>query len=642
MCSLQLDQFNSDPLYSKTLRYWYDEWKSFSVAVKNGSIGIDIVNIRVVLLDVINEYELNKFESDNNRKVYLKLIQNLISERHMKLFRDELLILKEKLEKKDGQAAYVIAKELSKRIAKENFAQMLFDELLIIIEKKSFSKKDRIKIKNLTKNIIIDLVTSGRNVEDIEKLLSGLFQTYSVQEEKIYILFKYTPAELSPEQAKEYIDNLSVKDRLEIFRQNLITKESNYLFIFPIWGMIAPSPKDENDTIFGFHVYDPAREKKLPDDKWIDETFNTRKYEEDVENKYKYDSRCNVVIKVQAISNNVAKKIAEEKYLTFSSLANLNFSSKYKEFFWDGQYIGKKVDSEHGSFGTAFGLDRDDRVFRRNLSKDNPVYFSDEKYRKMKDYSKVIEALKKRNMFIELNSIINVIELMSKSIWETEENKLLNYWICIESLANISKTDTESKFTFIKETVSNIYFLWERFRPIHNLFSLTERYTRHSFRNDNSINIPEEFVNDVGIYNARSEDSAVTLVNFYKRMKELLSYTTKESFLDSIEDTLDFYQENKKALQMLRNKRDEVKLTIDYIYKSRNQIVHNGYVAKNLIPYLVNFAEGYAKSLFQRIIDVYLEDEFDLQNYFIKEQYEGILLEKKLSNGDFYEIGLAE
>lgn len=639
---MQLDQFYSDPLYSKTLKYWIDEWISFSDEVKNGTIGIDIVNIRVVLLDVINEYELNKFESDNNRKVYLKLIQNLISEKHMKLYRDELLILKEKLEKKDGQAAYIIAKELSKKIAKENFAQMLFDELLVIIEKKSFLKKDRIKIKNLTKDIIIDLVTSGRNVEDIEKLLSDLFQTYSVQGEKIYILFKYTPAELSTEQAKEYIDNLSVKDRLEIFRQNLITKESNYLFIFPVWGMIAPSPKDENDTIFGFHVYDPSREKKLPDDKWFDETFNIKKHEEDVENKYKYDSRCNVVIKVQAISKNGAKQIAEEKYLTFLSLANLNFSSKYKEFFWDGQYTGKKVDSEYGSFGTAFGLDRDDRVFRRNLSKDNPVYLSDEKYSKMKDYSKVIEALEKRNMFIELNSIINVIELMSKSIWETEENKLLNYWICIESLANISKTDNESKFTFIKETVSNIYFLWEQFRPIHSLFLLTDHYTRHAFRNDDSINIPREFVNDVGISKARSEESTVTLVTFYKRMKELLSYTTKESFVDSIEDTLDFYQDNKKALQMLRSKKDEVKLTIDYIYKSRNQIVHNGYVAKNLIPYLVNFAGGYAKSLFQRIIDVYLEGDFDLQNYFIKEQFEGALLEKKLSSNEFYEIELAE
>ncbi|MBJ7939069.1 hypothetical protein [Bacillus cereus] len=641
MRSLQLDQFNSDPLYSKTLKYWYDEWESFSGEVKNGSIGIDIVNIRVVLLDVINEYELNKFESDNNRKVYLKLIQNLISEKHMELYRDELLILKEKLEKKDGQAAYVIAKELSKKIAKENFAQMLFDELLVIIEKKSFLKKDRIKIKNLTKDIIIDLVTSGRNVEDIEKLLSDLFQTYSVQGEEIYILFKYTPAELSPEQAKEYIDNLSVKDRLEIFRQNLITKESNYLFILPVWGMIAPSPKDENDTIFGFHVYDPAREKKLPDDKWVDETFNTKKYAEDVEHKYKYDSRCNVMVEVLAISNNVAKKIAEEKYSTFLSLANLKFASKYKEFFWDGQYIGKKVDSEYG-FGTAFGLDRDERVFRRNLSKDNPVRFSNEKYRQMKDYSKVIDALEKRSMFIELNSILNVIELMSKSIWETEENKLLNYWICIESLANISKTDNESKITFIKDTISNMYFLWEQFRPIHDLFSLTDHYTRDSFRNDDSIKIPREFIEDVGIYKAWSEDSAVSLVKFYKRMQELSSYTTKERFLDVIEDTLNFYQDNKKAFKMLQTKKAEVTLTIDYIYKSRNQIVHNGYVAKNLIPYLVNFAEGYAKSLFQRIIDVYLEGDFDLQNYFIKEQFEGALLEKKLSSKEFYEIGLEE
>ncbi|WP_257207604.1 hypothetical protein [Bacillus toyonensis] len=639
---MELDQFNRDSLYSKALEYWYDEWQSFSGQTKNGTIGIDIVNIRVVLLDVINEYELNKFESENNRKVYIKLIQNLINERYMKLYRDELLILKEKLEKKEGQAAYIIAKELSKKISKENFAQILFDELLVIIEKKLFSKEDRIKIKNLTKDIIIDLVTLGKNIKDIETLLSDVFQTYSIQGEKIYNHFKYTPNGLSPEQAKEYIDNLTVKDRLEIFRKNLIAKKSDYLFIFPVWGMIAPPSKDKNDTILGSYVYDPAREKNFPDNKLFDEMFNTQKHEEDVKNKYEYDSRCNVLIKVQAISNSVAKKIAEEKYLNFLSLANLKFASKYKEFFWDGQYIGKKVDSEYGSFGTAFGSSRDDRVVRRNLSIDTPVYFSDEKYKKMKDYSKVIDALEKRNMFIELNSIINVIELMSKSIWETEENKLLNYWICIESLANISKTHNESKFTFIKDTISNIYFLWEQFRPIHNLFSLTEHYTRHSFRNDDSINIPKEFVDDVGIYKARSEDSVVSLVKFHKRMKELLSYTTKESFLDSIEDTLDFYQDNKKALQKLRNKKDEVKLTIDYIYKSRNQIVHNGYVAKNLIPYLVNFAEGYAHSLFQRIIDVYLEDEFDLQNYFIKEQYEGVLLEKKLSNKEFYELGPKE
>lgn len=642
MDSLKLSQFSKDSLYSKALEYWYDEWVTLSEEVKNGVIGIDIINIRVVLLDVINEYSLNKFESENNRKVYLKLIENLISEKHIKLYRDELLILKEKLEKKDGQAAYIIAKELSKKIAKENFSQVLFDELLVILENKSFSKKERVRIKNITKDIIIELVTSGRDIKDIEKMLRDVFQTYSMQGDEIFIHFKYISTELSSKQAKEYIDNLSVRKRLDIFKKNLKTKESHYLFIFPVWGMIATYPKDENNTIFDLHVYNPTREKILTEDKWIDETFNTKKYEENIENTNKYGSRCNVVIEVTAISNNVAKNLAEEKYLTFLNLSNLNFANKYKEFYWDKQYLGKKIDSEHGCFGTAFSLDRNDKTVRRKLTKEHPILFNTEKRKQMNDYSDVIDALKKRDMFIELNTITNVIELMSKSIWETEENKLLNYWICIESLANIAKTNDESKFTFIKETMSNMYLLWEQFRPTHHLFLLTDHYTTHSFINDSTIKIPKEFAKDVGIYQSRSEDSVVSLVNFHKRMNELLSYTTNESFLDKIEDTLDFYQDNKKALKILRNKKDEVKLTLDYIYKSRNQIVHNGYLAKNLIPYLVNFAESYARSLFQRIIDVYLDNEFKLQNHFIKEQYEGALLEKKLSSKEFYKIKLEE
>ena len=55
------ERFEDDPLYSEIFTYWYDEWNSISEEVKNGMIGINIVNIRVVLLDIINEYELNQF-----------------------------------------------------------------------------------------------------------------------------------------------------------------------------------------------------------------------------------------------------------------------------------------------------------------------------------------------------------------------------------------------------------------------------------------------------------------------------------------------------------------------------------------------------------------------------------------------------
>lgn len=87
-------------------------------------------------------------------------------------------------------------------------------------------------------------------------------------------------------------------------------------------------------------------------------------------------------------------------------------------------------------------------------------------------------------MFYEANTILNVIDIMSKAQWQTEENKLLNYWIAIESLANISKAEKESKFHFIKESISNIYFLWEQYSPIHELFRATDIYNRSSFEKD--------------------------------------------------------------------------------------------------------------------------------------------------------------
>ena len=99
-------------------------------------------------------------------------------------------------------------------------------------------------------------------------------------------------------------------------------------------------------------------------------------------------------------------------------------------------------------------------------------------------------------------------------------------------------------------------------------------------------------------------------------------------------------KDNKNALTRLKEKRNEVKLTIDYIYKCRNQIVHNGYVDKNLVPYLVNFSEAYANSLFNRILEVYSDGEYNLQDYFTKELYDGIFLERKLANGNHYNLGL--
>lgn len=72
-------KFKTDPYYSESLVYWYDTWYDISNKIKNGFLGVNIINIRIILTDIINEYELNKFKSDNNTKIYIKLIEKIIS-----------------------------------------------------------------------------------------------------------------------------------------------------------------------------------------------------------------------------------------------------------------------------------------------------------------------------------------------------------------------------------------------------------------------------------------------------------------------------------------------------------------------------------------------------------------------------------
>lgn len=624
------ENFKEDPLYSQILTYWYDEWDTISEVVKEGRIGIDIINIRIVLLDIINEYELNQFESENNRKVYIKLIETLCKKTYIGMFKEELLLLKENLEKREKRSVYIISKDLFKIISERSFAYILFDELGSIIERKNFEKKDRLKVKELTKEIIVDLITSGVDIEYVKKMLPECFESYFENE-----IYEVIPEEIvTDKEKKEYIDNLNIKKRLDFFKKKLLLSENEYVFIYPIWGIRIHSV-EEDDLIFGCKLYNPNIKKVFKENTNVDETFDKSILGEKNKKKnpkceLKYLSECNAEVLVTANSLYSAKKKSELKFSNLLNFLNLYDANEFKEFFWDGQFFGKKIGEEFSLSSITSTLKSKQR--RRNISKSSPLYLSKEKYHNAKDVSQIIEELEKKGMYYESKTILNVIDIMSKAQWKTEENKILSYWIALESLANISKRDNQDKIPFIKEIISNIYFFLEQYQPIYYLSRLTFSYSTSLFKKDNTINIPEEFLKNTGIYHYYSEDNKIPIINFYNRIEELKKYTTKEIFLDEIKDTLRFYENNTKALKRLRKKRREVKLTIDYIYKCRNQIVHNGYVDRNLIPYLVSFTEEYANALFDEILNAYKDREFNLQNYFIKNIYEGSLIEKKLSN----------
>lgn len=613
---MNLHLFKSDPLYSDVLEYWVKTWDSIANDLENGTFGIGIANIRIVLSDVIYEYRLNKFHSENNRKVYIHLIERFLKESHLKLYRNELRILKERLEATDNESTYVVAKELSKRIDNEVFSNVLFEELLDIIYEKNFSKKVRIKISKLTKEIIVDLITSGTQISDVKHAIHALFTTNS-------------------EGDNTNTSDLNVERRLKKFKEKLTPKSYEYTFVFPIWGIVCPANQIGTNKILDFLLYDPSIKKNF-ENQVFDESFKF--VEKSIRgNITTYVSRCNAHIKIVATSNSLAIAVAKEKYSALINLLSYTFNHdhKIKKVFSDNQYFMIRMDGNHSQsdFPPPFHLDRE---LSKKSTIEFPFEFTLEKLYEIEECSSVITSLKERDMYIESNSILNVIELMEKSNYESPENKLLNYWICIESLASISKKSNENTFNFVKETISNMYFLAEPYMPIRKLFNSLNFYVNYTRPTTNEL--PLEFLEYVGLARNNSENNLVSLLLFYERLHELPFKIKDAQLLDMIEDTISFYDDNKIALLKLKSKKKEVELTIDYIYKSRNQLVHNGYVAKNIIPYLVKFVEGYAKSLFETIISVYSSGDFDLQSYFIKEKYKRQLLEKRLSDSIFFNM----
>ncbi|WP_137657598.1 hypothetical protein [Listeria newyorkensis] len=620
--------FAEDENFNDNLVYWYEEWASISNAVKNGHIGMNIVNLRVVLADIINEYELNKFQNSSNRKIYIKLLDINIKKSSMKKYKQELQLLKESLEKKNKEKSYIIAREVLDIIKDESFSKILFKELEKILMSSNSDKKIRFRIRALTQEIIIDLITTGFDISDIERLVSSNFESYIIEKGKVIPLLDKIPAHISEDELAGYIDSLSIKDRLGRIFDMLAPEKGQYMFIFPVRGIdFRPKQGEEVRELFGVEFYNPTYTTFFEDYEYISEVFDKESISNDKIDEKKI-SYCNIKITVDSWSITTAKKDAKNKLFEVIDILNFMLCRDGQEIFWNEEYISVdlKNDWRSPSYELLF-MNEKERTRQRSI--ELPYLF--DVHERLEEVSEVIEKLTSRKMYHEMKTVKRVLRLLTKTQYFTNEEKLLNYWIIIESLADISKENDTTKYEFIKRAIPNIYFLDTRYAPLRYMWQLVTHYARGFFEKDDTINIPEKYLKEVGYYDSFTSKS-ISLDKFYTSMNELKSYIDKPSFLDHLDETIEFYSDNKVAIKRMKEAKKQVELTIDYIYKCRNQLVHNGYVDEHLIPHLVGFAGNYARSLLARVLDMYIKDNFDLQAGFIRENFEVELLEKKLKS----------
>lgn len=627
---IKLEKFENDELYSHLLEYFYEQWIDISEEVENKNLGIGIINHRVLINDINNEYIYNSYSNDNNRKTYIRLLNELLQKDYLTIYNNEIQLIKEFLEKKDFEMVYIISEKLSTKLQNNNFVIEIYSKIEKLLFNKEYTKDSRKQVKELTKEIIIDLVTFGLNIKEIKNLLIEAFKSYTIIESDIYVGYLDKLDDLSDEKKVAYLDNININERLNCFKKHLYNDKKEYYFIFPLFGLRGPFKKGSfllnNATVYHPDIYESPYSKDI----------YFMNFDNDNNDKSK-TSTCYVEIKIFSNSAKAGQEKAINELNNVINILNFYYSSKRTEIFWDGQIM--IFNSDYSPISSTMPLSNDTQKRRWNLSLYRPVYLLNDNYEDLKNINSVLQELENRNMNFEYNTLLNIIGLLAKTKYQSDEDKIIYYWSALEGLSDMLNINNSSKIETIKQVLTNIYYRYEQYRPIHNLFDTTVNHLINN-KNRKILNMPDEFIKATYLDKAISSEGIINIIPFFNRIDELVNYTVSESYKDEINYTIQFYKNNNLALETLTNKEKEVILTIDYIYKTRNQIVHNGFIDRSLVPFLVKHLEAYSSSYFNFVIETYNKGSFNL-NLSAKElMYDCKLLEKRLRSKRHYEISL--
>ncbi|PIO77943.1 hypothetical protein [Streptococcus parauberis] len=621
---MTLDDFKSDELYSDLLIYWYNKWDIICSNIKSGSIGTEVINIRIIIKDIINEYELNSFKSEQNRKVYIKLIQEQQKKIFLNNYKDQLKLLKNELENKksDKINCYIIAKELEKELDGFTIRKIIFSKIYDLLREKKNDISTREKLSGLTKELILDLLTIGISIEDIEKEFKSYFQTYLLSNDgSIIFLYEYPKSIKSNNEIKSYIDNITLEKRLEKLKQSLDYQEENYQIIFPLFGVKIFS----SVTYQNMEIYNP-KVSSFEDEIQFENTMLTN------DNSQNY-ADCHVKVNVSSLSLNSALNEAKRQLDILISLINIEYSNKYFEVYSDGSYQIFK-DNKISSMSILPSNKYRDTNIRLSSTHANPFKIDSEAMKIIDKYDRVFDLLTNRKMVKEITTLKNVINYIEKSKYLSNEERLLNSWIIIEGLSLLAKQENDSIPQFIKKTISNFTILNYSNLELNKIFyGVADEYLGANFTPRNP-NIKDDFAKKLYLNYAYSKSIKKPIKPLYDNLEKCKDIVNDIDLKDNIVKMLGYFNDNKIALEILNRKKEVVILSIDYIYKCRNQIVHNGYIDVNIIPYIVNYSESYAKSLFFEIIELYSMEIYNLKEEFIKQNYKIELLLQHLSNNN--------
>ena len=616
---------------TENLRYFVSYWEYFCNAVEQPSIYTTIMTPHFLVREILNELNTNGTENSSTFKYFFSQNQSFLSKKY--LFDEDSyslwILLHEKLKEKQVVVIDSIVSKLIQHFSSNEYQVFLFSSLKSIVLSSETKFND---IKTLTATIIFQFIFERYSIKTIKKLINNIFSSYYLDEREngkiilhtnypLVTRFENEDYEEYVKKASDEMNNLTLEKRFDRLYELLISDTQIYYFIFYIKGIFFENKVDFADVSF----YNPKISPILDPN---------NKFENDIFNEEDYEIGMNVIVlqdgkDVISAKSNALKKINKicDFILLYSNLKN-------KICINEACY--RVLDENKKICSWTTGLSKD-VLWKHNviINEDTEKNIFD-KFKKINNSTDLLEHDK--------NILWDSLHFFRKAKEsDSQEEKLLNYWIALERL--FLDFDTfQSKFertcNFVQSILLERFIFqkgWNCYYFIDNLLGSKFFYRDNMI---SEIEIPKELQIKANIGPSLNYPTTIKLQDFIDSIPEIIEYSRNLVANDIMQNVQKFYYNHKFASKEILDKKEEIQNVLLMIYRQRNQIVHNAKYDNTLIEYNIAQAQSITtivlsvlvneinehSSIKDVALDFYIRSEQDI--YLATKEHDYLFVEK--------------
>lgn len=520
----------------------------------------------------------------------------------------------------DPNYSLQICRELLDKMNEGKYARRICERLETILFDGKNLEKQKNELRYLTIVLIIEQKLYGYSIKSIQKLPDKLFQGWRSVQEIIYTNYPFVPefqGENKSLQIKEYMENLKVRDRIHDLQKVFERKSEKYVFVCGISGMKGQMLDLEIGNVKIYHAgFAPKFDFEKEEDDFIVE---------------KIESPIHAAVELVSLEQENFMEEAKREVEKALDIICCYSSIQVPIHIDMSAYV--VLDKELMTYSSGGGIDE---LAFRNL---RGLDYDRDNWQELQDlYQKYAGAVLEKEDEVS-PAIQNSARWFRKGEESArEEDKLLNYWIALESLfpdelalpkEMLMQPVEKTKFNEIQSLVPMLLlrnrlfqYFWEAFYFCNNMY-LNYRRTKE----DNPFPIPEELAEKCGF----KAEGRMYLLTFLESLEEIISEMPDGAAKDYLIQVQVYTTEKAQLKKLIAQITDKMRAELLMGYRFRNIIVHN---AKSNMGF-IEFFEKQLRNLSGDVIRliIYLHEQYQkrsLSEFMVRRAIESREMTEKL------------